>query len=420
MQRYIDILFYIVLCLVAGIGIFLHSSYTDKYFPLATNALEQEPIYEVYQQDLRDKLHNIYALSAETIGNHTYLITFFDTPLMQSSLTGHNLYGLLFSPSEYSLATHNSQVWSDAKILATQDFLLQQTKQYINGISRPIIYQNNNQLFLFLNTQGKFAALSNKIRVFSTSINDLHDVFRSDAKTNIPFKFIKNISFSGFGNFNHFLSDTLLPIYDTMSPVHASQDSLDSQTRSAFILSFILQLKTHVPIFALLDSNLKLQEKLVIDTSLEQPTITQLPVRKELFSLDKQTKTYSCIAAYIHNSKRLYFQTCELHNGTLQMDSLQESLNIDNVTSIELATIGEFVLLLYTQNNTTLNLALWNGTDFSPIQQIAYSNKQPIVSKLLADGDKGYIFYVNEKAILQAIMFNESYLTQFTSQEDKD
>lgn len=459
MQKYLDWAFYISLCIIGILAIFLHSSNTDKYFPLfLTHADEKYEVYQTYQRDFtNENLAAIHALNATKIDDDKYLITFFNAPFNNMNAKNkRDLYGLLFLPNQYSAQNNdatwdniitNTKIWSVAKLLATQDSLIAQTSQYIRSISHPIFYRASERIFLFLNTHGMIKKITHKIHVFSASIAEIQDLFglntesktipfqsdeiiQHNSNTNTLFTFFRNFNLSGFGNFNYLLSGKILELYDGILPLREpvfsneyndTESEIQSKSlhrKSEFILPLAFQNQSSTSFFALLDSNLKLKNTIVTKNSLslDQSSITQIPT-------DSLTDSYQCIVAYRSHSKEqdpksLYFQTCQLDNGGLHFSSLEKSKNINHIDSMELATIGRFIVLLYTyKNSTKLQLALFDGEDFIPIKEIASQAKGKIITKtILANGSYGYIFYANNtQPTLYAVILNEDYLASFMS-----
>ncbi|STQ85453.1 hypothetical protein LS73_008355 [Helicobacter muridarum] len=420
MQRYIDVLFYISLTIIAGIGILLHSHHVDKYFlltPYKAKA-DQEIIYKNHKQDLQGMLDDnqrIYNINAESIGDNIYLISF----MINQGTLSQGIYGILFSTDNYNLVAYNATIWSKPKILASQDFLFSQTNQYIHSDAKPIIYRDKDNLVLLVNMQGKFKTISNKIQVFSMPLASIKNIFSNGDKESIKqtqFKLIKNLNFSGYGNITNFISGDILDIFHKPP----TKDSTNKNNKQEFIMPLISGLGIKLPAFVIISSDLILQEKITIDSniSLKNPRITKT-IDNDLQVIGMQNTSHSCLASYTDDSGNLYNQTCELYNGKLKMGRIEKSQNITEVNHIELATFGNLVLLLYTQNkSSSLNLAVWNGKDFSRIWQIENTkNKTSITSaKILINDDEGYIFYANNKS-LHSITFNENYLASLITEE---
>ena len=187
------------------------------------------------------------------------------------------------------------------------------------------------------------------------------------------------------------------------------------------LLPLTFRLRRSSALFGVLDSKLALQEVSSVEgeVALEQPSLTPMPVADNGSGV---IQPYACLAAYRSyaktREKNLYFQTCQLENGTLQLDPLKKSQNLKQLDSLQLSTLGSTVLLLYTKRQSRqLELAIWDGADFMPIKEIANLQEGTIVSKTIAtNGEYGYIFYADSRGRLHAVIINEAYVSALASE----
>ena len=444
MQKYLDFLFYVALCAVGVLGFAIYSNKTDKRFMVTPTPLQKDSVYESYELDLSKDGLSPQSISAAKLEDHSYMVSFLSNQQTDSKVE-RNIFAVLFLPGKYSMPksqggwesiTSNTKIWTPPKRLATQTSIGQQTRRYIGSISSPFFFRHGDKLLLFLNTQGFSSRLTNKIAMLSTPIENLDAVFGNEGgeffadskaapkdhvdireQKPLPLSLEGHLSFAAFGDFNYFLSSGAVGLLSGSLPL-----GLDSKRGElGLILPLTFRLRRSSALFGVLDSKLALQEVSSVEgeVALEQPSLTPMPVADNGSGV---IQPYACLAAYRSyaktREKSLYFQTCQLENGTLQLDSLKKSQNLKQLDSLQLSTLGSTVLLLYTKRQSRqLELAIWDGADFMPIKEIANLQEGAIVSKTIAtNGEYGYIFYADSRGRLHAVIINEAYVSALASE----
>ena len=127
--------------------------------------------------------------------------------------------------------------------------------------------------------------------------------------------------------------------------------------------------------------------------------------------------THQCLALYSNKtiqdeSPNLAYQLCKISNGSLQFEDMQESSNL-SVGAMSAAVFGRYIVLLYTnRENTTINLAVWNGSDFITLKELDRSTKGSFINpKILTHGPYAYIAYAKDmQSKINIITLNETYI----------
>ncbi|RDU67478.1 hypothetical protein CQA53_00145 [Helicobacter didelphidarum] len=434
-MKILDFLFYLFLCLIVGIALFVYDLHSDLYFP--ATFIDDSVSYEVYEKDILEvPFEHIQSVDITKLNESNYLISCFEGDTQKDS----NLYGILFSPNKYSIQTYdnkwqniavNTEVWGNLRILATQDMLLSKIKQKIYSFSAPILQQDKETLYLFLNARNLAHLATSRIHIFRTNLHDVLKYLQDSHIThsslkelqmikeeNKPpeFDFYGRVLLGSLANLNYFLSTKILEVY---------RDIYNEN----FILPLYAKFYEYINFFGIFDSNFKLQEviKPHNNSHLYKPIIAKVP-QGHISEMNKYTSTMnnsrSCLALYhnaqIHkeHSANLHFQTCEINNGIFEFQPLKISHNIENIGDLSLATFGKYVILVYTNvTHSMLQLAIWNGEDFITIQQIEKNQKSEFISpNIIVHGLHAYIVYADkQQQKVMVVTLNEQYIDNLMS-----
>lgn len=410
-----DSFFYITLCIITILAIFIHSTKFDIYFPITAFDTVEYGIYE--KKQIAIDSHSIKSVNLAKIDNENYLVTYLGGEEKEDS----NFYGILFRPSRYSVPingkwqniTANTQTWGIPKLLATQQSLLAQINQNMYTFGFPIMQRYNDKLYLLLNGRNFKNIATSRIHIFHANANEVLEYLQDTQSSNDTtfFHFYKRIIVGLVANINYFLSKNIF---------FASNANVEN-----FIIPFYAKFRDYIALFGIFDSEFVLQEAVKPHnlSYLSMPIMTQIP-QDDMFENYVNTdnvinNSHSCLVVYHNQSKdkqekeKLYFQTCETNNGTLLFDTLQTSKNIANAQYLSMATLGKSVLLAYTnQDSTALNLAVWNGEDFVYLRQIEEYVKDKIVNpNIIVNGMYAYIIYNSQiKKHITIITLDESYI----------
>lgn len=430
-MRILDYLFYFVLCIVACIGLLTYNIHEDMYFMLPSFDIAQK--HEVYEKEQWEvNATKLLSVDIERIDSARYLISYLDKKSDHSA----SVYGMLFYPNRYSATlqkgvwqniTTNTKVHSKETLLLNANMLKADTKQYAKNINNALLQRDDSNLYMFLNTTLTQKPLTTKNYIFKTNLKQIANYIESNDKQAIKdnnnaeidsiFTLYSNPTLSTFTKLNAFLSNKPISFVGTQSATWG------------MILPFYTHLQNNMAFFGIFNKHLQLQEivKPHNNSLYTNPLITPLHTYYDLNSKTNDNTTHSCLAIYqrqpiLHNnSANLAYQLCKVSNGVLQFEELQESNNLKIGNAISIAAFGRYVILVYTnETNTSLNLAVWNGTDFTPLKELDKSTKGHIISPhILTHGAYAYIIYAkNMQNRISAITFNELYITNLIATQN--
>lgn len=467
-MKILDYLFYIALCIIAGIGLLVCNINEDMYFRLPHfDGVQKHEIYEKEQWEIQ--ANSIVALDIAQIDPSRYLISYLDSTKNGGSV----LHGTLFYPNKYSVTMQkgswqniatNTKIHSIATPLFNSKTLAAQTGQLTATFNTALTQAQDSKLFVFVNANITRKLPLQRSYILHTSIEDiatyiegqdtkaqnhnkdsqaqqaakegaeLKDTAKSESTSQSQhttdsqkpplFQLHEQPALSIVANLNSFLSHKPTTLIDAQDEAQGS------------ILPFQTSLKNNIAFFAIFDEKLHLQEILKPhdNPNYTNPLITPLHTNYALNTKSNDTSTHHCLAVYHAPTRKTHtqdsnkdsskdsniaYQTCKMSNGVLQFDELQESsLQVGNALS--LATFGNYVVLLYTKNkDSTLNLAVWNGADFIPLKELDRNTKGRIISpNVFIHGAYMYVVYVKESQhIMNALTLNEVFIDNLIAQQ---
>lgn len=441
-MKILDLIFYIILSVSACVAMFLYNMHADLYFPSNSPIIESG--FEIYEKDSIDvPLANADNIALTRLSNDKYLLTFLNKKNLESNLPNalnndiSSIYGILFLPNKYSLQDSsgnwqnvaiNVKSWGDLRPLTTTHTLFDSNRQIVNDFSNPILQQNGEKLFLFVNGQNFAKINTAKIYVFTSEISEIIKYFSTqntessiDSKAQITqstlpyFRFYKKITLGALFNLNYYLSSKALAI--------------DMGTDgSNFILPIFAKFAHYTSIFAVFNSkfNLKAMIRPNKEDSLYKPLIASMQS-----DIDKANAAHrACIAVYqssdiMESKSRLEsgvaFQTCETINGILNFNEIKKSQNIVDANELSIATLGAYTFLVYNDlQGKSMKLALFNGEDFIEVMQLDSTETKSFFNpSITINGLYAYITYADRPHNkIHIITLNENYLKSLASQNN--
>lgn len=426
-MRILDYLFYAILCIVASVGLLIYSINEDMYFSLPSfDIVQKHEVYEKEQWEIDTT--KLLSLDIERIDSARYIISYLDMDKNHKT----SLYGMIFYPNKYSttlqkgvwqnIAT-NTKVYSKPSLILDTSTLISKTKQYTHNINTALLQRDDSNLYIFVNAALTQKPLVTRNYIFSASLNDIASYIESrdkqtdekDSKTQeLLSRLYVKPTLSVFSKLNAFLSHKPISFAGTYN------------TTQGMILPFYTHTKENTAFFGIFNKKLQIQEiiKPHNNSLYTNPLITPLQNHYDLNTKTSDTITHSCLALYQRQPEigrgdtNLAYQLCKVSNGTLQFEDLQESQNLVIGNAVSVATFGGYIIIVYTNNtNTSLNLAVWNGMDFTPLKELDKSMKGHIVSPhILTHGAYAYIIYAkNMQNRINIITLNELYITNLIS-----
>ena len=427
-MKILDYLFYAILFIVASIGLIAYDISKDIYFMLPSNIAQKQEVYEKEQWDINAT--NLLNIDIERVDSSRYLISYLD-----KNNNDTNVYGMLFYPNKYSTTlrngvwqniTTNTKVHTEASLLLNTSTLKAKTKQYMKNINTALLQRDDSNIYMFINATLTQKPLIAKNYIFEANLNQIANYIESNDKQpkennklhiDSIFTLHSNPTLSIFSKLNAFLSHK--PISFVVSK---------NFTQGA-ILPFYTHLGKNMVFFGIFNKQLQLQEiiKPHNNTIYTNPLITPLNAHYDLNTKTNDITTHSCLALYqrqpiLNNALSLAYQFCKVSNGTLQFDELQES-SLSVGEGISVATLGRYVILVYTdETNTALNLAVWNGVDFTLLKELDRSMNGNIISPhILTHGIYAYIVYAkNMQNRINVITLNELYITNLIAAQNAE
>ncbi|WP_285818477.1 hypothetical protein [Helicobacter bilis] len=410
-MKILDYLFYIALCIVASIGLFSFNRSVDMYFFLPTFESTRYEVYEKDQWQL-DSI-NLVSMDITQINPDKYLISYI------SKDNNTNLYGMIFYPSKYSILTQkgiwqniatNTKTHSQEILLFDTKTLNAQTKQHIHSLHSALTQNIDSNLYLFLNATPLQKPLTTRTYIFQANLENIAKAIESNTtqeNANPLFSLHENPALSLFARTNAFFSHKPSTFFGT------------NNTIQGIILPFFTHIEKNQAFFGIFNKELQLEEiaKPHNNTLYSNPIITPLHPSYDINNPANDSITHQCLALYSNksvqeNTPNLAYQFCKISNGSLQSEDIQESNNL-SVGAMSVAAFGRYIVLLYTnKENTTINLAVWNGSDFITLKELDRSTKGSFINpKILTHGPYAYIAYAKDmQSKINIITLNETYI----------
>ncbi|EMZ41068.1 hypothetical protein LS77_004425 [Helicobacter bilis] len=410
-MKILDYLFYIALCIVASIGLFSFNRSVDMYFFLPTFESTRYEVYEKDQWQL-DSI-NLVSMDITQINPDKYLISYI------SKDNNTNLYGMIFYPSKYSILTQkgiwqniatNTKTHSQEILLFDTKTLNAQTKQHIHSLHSALTQNIDSNLYLFLNATLLQKPLTTRTYIFQANLEHIAKAIESNTtqeNANPLFSLHENPALSLFARTNAFFSHKPSTFFGT------------NNTIQGIILPFFTHIEKNQAFFGIFNKELQLEEiaKPHNNTLYSNPIITPLHPSYDINNPANDSITHQCLALYSNksvqeNTPNLAYQFCKISNGSLQSEDIQESNNL-SVGAMSVAAFGRYIVLLYTnKENTTINLAVWNGSDFITLKELDRSTKGSFINpKILTHGPYAYIAYAKDmQSKINIITLNETYI----------
>lgn len=416
-MKILDYLFYIVLCIVASIGLLSFNLNEDMYFSLPTFELSKYEIYEREQWQL--DVVNLVSVDITQIDPTKYLISY----ISKDKDDNTNLYGMIFYPSKYSILTQkgawqniatNTKTHSQETLLFDTNTLNTQTKQYAHSLHSTLTQNIDSNFYLFLNATLSQKPLITRPYIFQANLEDIAKAIESQIDSNNTqensnplFSLHESPALSLFARTNAFFShkpSTFFSINNTIQGI---------------ILPFFTHIKKDQAFFGIFNKELQLEEIVKPHDNIlyTNPIITPLHPSYDINNPANDSITHQCLALYSNNSVQentpnLAYQFCKISNGSLQFEDMQESNNL-SVGAMSAAAFGRYIMLIYTnKENTTINLAVWNGSDFITLKELDRSTKGGFINpKILTHGPYAYIAYAKDmQSKINIITLNETYI----------
>lgn len=414
-MKILDYLFYLTLCVVASIGLMNFHFDEDIYFSLPT--FESSKIYEVYEKEQWQlDSANLVAIDMTQIDPTKYLITYLSKDKGEST----KLHGVLFYPSKYSTMsrkgvwqniTTNTKTHSQDIVLFNLEMLKAQTRQYAHSLHSVLAQNFHSSLYLFLNATLSQNPLITRTYIFQSSLEDIAKSIESDdiqKNTDTLFSLYKNPALSLLGRTNVFFSHKPSTFFGV------------DNTIQGIILPFYTHINDDMTFFGIFNKELQLEGivKPYSDVLYTDPILIPLPSRYDINHVVNDMTTHQCLALYTNtarqsdNKPNLAYQLCKISNGVLQFEDIQESKEL-RVGAMSAAVFGRYVILIYTnKENTAINLAVWNGSDFITLKELDKSIKAQFINpRILIYGTYAYIVYAKDmQDKINVITLNETYI----------
>ncbi|MCI7411436.1 hypothetical protein [Helicobacter bilis] len=412
-MKILDYLFYIALCIVASIGLFSFNRSVDMYFFLPTFESTRYEVYEKEQWQL-DSI-NLVSMDITQINPDKYLISY----ISKDKDNNTNLYGMIFYPSKYSILTQkgawqniatNTKTHSQEILLFDTKTLNAQAKQHIHSLHSALIQNIDSNLYLFLNATLLQKPLTTRAYIFQANLEHIAKAIESNTTQENAkplFSLHENPALSLFARTNAFFSHKPSTFFGT------------NTTIQGMILPFFTHIEKDQAFFGIFNKELQLEEiaKPHNNTLYSNPIITPLHPSYDINNPANDSITHRCLALYSNksvqeNTPNLAYQLCKISNGSLQFEDMQESSNL-SVGAMSVAAFGRYIVLLYTnKENTTINLAVWNGSDFITLKELDRSTKGSFINpKILTHGPYAYIAYAKDmQSKINIITLNETYI----------
>ena len=370
--------------------------------------------YEVYEKDQwqLDSI-NLVSMDITQINPDKYLISYI------SKDNNTNLYGMIFYPSKYSILTQkgiwqniatNTKTHSQEILLFDTKTLNAQTKQHIHSLHSALTQNIDSNLYLFLNATLLQKPLTTRTYIFQANLEHIAKAIESNTtqeNANPLFSLHENPALSLFARTNAFFSHKPSTFFGT------------NNTIQGIILPFFTHIEKNQAFFGIFNKELQLEEiaKPHNNTLYSNPIITPLHPSYDINNPANDSITHQCLALYSNksvqeNTPNLAYQFCKISNGSLQSEDIQESNNL-SVGAMSVAAFGRYIVLLYTnKENTTINLAVWNGSDFITLKELDRSTKGSFINpKILTHGPYAYIAYAKDmQSKINIITLNETYI----------
>lgn len=412
-MKILDYLFYIALCIVASIGLFSFNHSVDMYFFLPTFESTRYEVYEKEQWQL-DSI-NLVSMDITQINPDKYLISY----ISKDKDNNTNLYGMIFYPSKYSILTQkgiwqniatNTKTHSQEILLFDTKTLNTQTKQHIHSLHSALIQNIDSNLYLFLNATLLQKPLTTRTYIFQANLENIAKAIESNTtqeNANPLFSLHENPALSLFARTNAFFSHKPSTFFGT------------NNTIQGIILPFFTHIEKDQAFFGIFNKELQLEEVVKPHDNIlyTNPIILPLHPIYDINNPADDSATHQCLALYSNKtiqdeSPNLAYQLCKISNGSLQFEDMQESSNL-SVGAMSAAVFGRYIVLLYTnRENTTINLAVWNGSDFITLKELDRSTKGSFINpKILTHGTYAYIAYAKDmQNKINIITLNETYI----------
>ena len=412
-MKILDYLFYIALCIVASIGLFSFNRSVDMYFFLPTFESTRYEVYEKEQWQL-DSI-NLVSMDITQINPDKYLISY----ISKDKDNNTNLYGMIFYPSKYSILTQkgiwqniatNTKTHSQEILLFDTKTLNAQTKQHIHSLHSALTQNIDSNLYLFLNATLLQKPLTTRTYIFQANLENIAKAIESNTtqeNANPLFSLHENPALSLFARTNAFFSHKPSTFFGT------------NNTIQGIILPFFTHIEKDQAFFGIFNKELQLEEVVKPHDNIlyTNPIILPLHPIYDINNPADDSVTHQCLALYSNKtiqdeSPNLAYQLCKISNGSLQFEDMQESSNL-SVGAMSAAVFGRYIVLLYTnRENTTINLAVWNGSDFITLKELDRSTKESFINpKILTHGTYAYIAYAKDmQNKINIITLNETYI----------
>lgn len=412
-MKILDYLFYIALCIVASIGLFSFNRSVDMYFFLPTFESTRYEVYEKEQWQL-DSI-NLVSMDITQINPDKYLISYINKDKDNNT----NLYGMIFYPSKYSILTQkgiwqniatNTKTHSQEILLFDTKTLNTQTKQHIHSLHSALIQNIDSNLYLFLNATLLQKPLTTRTYIFQANLENIAKAIESNTtqeNANPLFSLHENPALSLFARTNAFFSHKPSTFFGT------------NNTIQGIILPFFTHIEKDQAFFGIFNKELQLEEVVKPHDNIlyTNPIILPLHPIYDINNPADDSVTHQCLALYSNKtiqdeSPNLAYQLCKISNSSLQFEDMQESSNL-SVGAMSAAVFGRYIVLLYTnRENTTINLAVWNGSDFITLKELDRSTKGSFINpKILTHGPYAYIAYAKDmQSKINIITLNETYI----------
>ncbi len=391
-MRIYDIAFYIFLCAVVIFTMFVNMRKSDLSFHNNTINLESYPIFE-HVFIANDK--KISSLNINRLKDNEYLISY---------MADSNIYAIPFFPSRYSMKDSNGKwsnaivadkMWGEPFMLLEQETLLKEIGLWSDKkrITSFMLQNSGDNLYMIANVN--VAKKLNRAYIFKSN--------------NLDFRFYKKPSI----DFNAGLGYVFRSAFLESHSDYGIENSPNGNMNGYFIIPFDSTIGQKRVTFGIFDNRFNLKDIIRPNdlSNSNQASIIALPdnYKINITNDDKNNISYSCISAY-QSANILNIQTCQSGNAILSFNDISQS-GIGNIESFRLANIGFYPALIYTDDKgKTLNLAIWNGSDFEPLVIMDKDNHISNIA-ITSYGSYAYIAYIKDSdKSINIIFLNEKYI----------
>lgn len=371
-------IYFILAVFILG-GIFSYSYYKnnnkDTQFKIA---ISPTPISKSYfkKQDIPmpKNIPSAHAASVVYLQNGDLLTAFFAGS--REGASDVKIYGSIYNA--------RTQKWGQPFILISREWLSDKSKQYIKKLGNPVLYRQNDRIYLFV--------VGTSIGGWATS--KIYQLYADNFWTDRTFKYKQTLYLSPFINISNLVRTRPVATID-----------------GGFILPIYHELADKYALILKFDSNGDIKQ-IIKPNSLHhqlQPSITPI----------NQSECVVVFRNYRHSDNTMFSQTCSDGGNIWNKPQKTNIKNYDN--SLNLIDFNHNIYLIYNTSFGNLNRGrltlskMLSPTQFIKIKDLDYTkSKQGEVSypTTITNGQYIDIVYTYDRKNIRHIRFNQSYLKE--------